>query len=135
MIRVTSLSLGLLAALTMGCGPSSGADCDPTADADADGLDDCTERLDLGTDPNVADSDLDGFDDGMEIECGSDPLDGDEVCYACGWRHDDPGNLVSTGAGVGDVVENLGFFDQCEEHVQLWDFAREYHVLFLTASW
>lgn len=104
-------------------------------DADADGLEDCRERDVLGTDPERADSDGDGLDDAREVDCGSDPTDGTELCYACGWRHDDPGDLVSTGADVGDVIADVPLVDQCGETVQLWDFAREYHILFLTAAW
>lgn len=107
--------------------------CTPD-DLDGDGLDACLEA-ELGTDPAVADSDLDGLTDGDEDACGSDPLDVDQGCYACGWRHDDPGDLVSTGADEGDVIANLALIDQCEEPVDLWDFAREYHILFLTAAW
>lgn len=105
-----------------------------TEDLDADGLDACAEVV-LGTDPLDADSDLDGIGDGDEDACGSDPLDLEERCYTCGWRHDDPGDLVATGADEGDVIANLALIDQCEEPVDLWDFAREYHILFLTAAW
>ena len=104
-------------------------------DADSDGLEDCMEQDELGTDPALADSDGDGIDDGVEVDCGSDPADGDELCYECGWRHDDPGDLSSTGAGIGDVIENIPMVDQCGETVDLWDFAGEYHILFLTAAW
>ncbi len=112
---------------------SGGPDCS-SEDADGDGLDGCAEE-ELGTDPDNADSDGDGMSDGEEVDCVSDPLDADEVCYACGWPHNDPGDLESTGAALGDVVANLEFTDQCAELVDLWDFAREYHILFITASW
>jgi len=42
---------------------------------------------------------------------------------------------VSTGAGEGDVMVNLAMIDQCGEEVTLWDFAQEYHILFITAAW
>ena len=134
MRRLTLVTAALAALLTMSCGTADGA-CDPLADADFDGLDDCIEQEEYGTDPQSHDSDFDGFSDGEEVACGSNPLDVDEECYACGWRHDDPGDLVSTGSDIGDVIENIPFIDQCGEQVQLWDFAREYHILFLTASW
>lgn len=105
-----------------------------TDDVDGDGLDACAE-FELGTDPVVADSDADGTIDGAEVDCGSDPNNGAQVCYTCGWRHDDPGDLVSTGSAIGDTIVNLALVDQCEEAVQLWDFAKEYHILFLTAAW
>ena len=112
--------------------PDGGADC--TADSDGDGLDDCAEA-ELGTDASVADSDGDGLSDGEEADCVSDPLDADEQCYACGWRHADPGNIEPTGARIGDVVENLPFTDQCGEAVDLHDFADQYSILFMTAAW
>ncbi len=108
-------------------------DCS-TDDVDGDGLDECTE-LELGTDPDNADTDGDGLSDGEEVECVSDPNDADELCYACGWPHNDPGDLESTGTELGDVVANIPFTDQCGELVDLWDFAQEYHILFITASW
>ena len=37
-------------------------------------MDDATEA-ELGTDPNNADSDGDGFSDSEEVDAGSDPLD------------------------------------------------------------
>ncbi len=117
-------------------GPS--VDSDPpecsTEDTDGDGLDGCTEE-ELGTDPDSADTDGDGLSDGEEVDCVSDPLDATEQCYACGWPHDDPGTLEATGADIGDVIENIEFEDQCGELVELWDFAQEYHILFITASW
>lgn len=115
-------------------GPSSTA-CDPAADADGDGLDDCAEVEDHGTDPNLADSDGDGSLDGEELACLSDPLNGDEACYACGWLRNDPGTLSGTGTAIGDTVDNLSLVDQCGDAVDLWDFAGEYHVLFMTGAW
>ena len=109
--------------------------CDAASDSDGDGLDDCTELEELGTDPELADSDGDGDSDGAEVDCASDPLDSSEACYLCGWVRGDPGTLVSDGDDVGDIIENLTFVDQCQEEVQLWDFAGEYHVLFMTAAW
>ncbi len=104
-------------------------------DSDGDGLSDCDELNETGTDPLVTDSDGDGFSDGVEVDCVSNPMDGGEVCYACGWGHNDPGTLVSTGNEEGDVLADLDLFDQCQEAVRLWDFAGEYHILFATAAW
>ena len=55
--------------------------------------------------------------------------------YACGWIPRDPGNLVSTGANEGDVVENIPLIDQCGDQLPLWDLAGEYHLLFMTTVW
>lgn len=118
--------------------PDKGGDgdaaCDPAADADADGLDDCTEQ-DLGTDAATADSDGDGISDGDEVDCVSDPLDADEQCYACGWQHNDPGDIASTGAALGDTISNLSLVDQCGDMVDLHDFAGGYTLAFMTAAW
>jgi hypothetical protein len=105
-----------------------------SADADGDGLDDCAEE-ELGTDPASDDSDDDGFTDAEELDCVSDPLDADEQCYACGWEHNDPGDLVSEGRRKGDIMDSAELVDQCGDMVDLWDFHGEYHVLYLTAAW
>ena len=122
---------GLVAAALWGCGAG---ECDDSQDGDGDGVGDCTE-LAAGLDPGLTDSDGDGYSDGDELDCGSDPLDDGEGCYDCGWTRADPGDLEATGNAVGDVIENLEFIDQCGEDVALWDFAEEYHILWMTASW
>lgn len=111
-----------------------GANCSESSDLDGDGLNDC-EEVELGTNPESADSDGDGFTDAEEVDCVSNPSDGDEICYACGWGHNDPGDLSSTGSDEGDVVDNISLVDQCGEYVDLWDFYGEYHVLYMTAAW
>lgn len=132
-MRRVLMVLGVLA--LAGCDDKEvDASCDATSDADSDGLDDCTEES-LGTDPSAKDSDGDGLSDGEEIDCISDPLDGEELCYECGWPHNDPGTLSSTGAEEGDTIANLELIDQCGEMVALWDMAEEYHILFITAEW
>ena len=74
--------LWMLAACSDVMNPFTGEpDC--SIDSDEDGLTDCVEAA-LGTDPFVSDSDGDGFSDSDEVDCVSDPLDGQEVCYACG---------------------------------------------------
>ena len=47
------------------------------ADTDLDGLDDGAEARDLHTDPTDADTDGDGVDDGDEVDLGIDPTDPD----------------------------------------------------------
>ncbi|CAN5297928.1 hypothetical protein BH24PSE2_BH24PSE2_13080 [soil metagenome] len=52
-----------------------GDDSAPAADSDGDGLSDAQEAS-LGTDPNLADTDGDRLDDGLEVNTyGTDPLD------------------------------------------------------------
>lgn len=107
---------------------------DPAGNPDGDCLTNA-EELAKGTNPEQADSDGDGDDDCKEIDCKSDPLDPKKRCYACGWPHGDPGNLVSAGAAEGDVIQNLPLVDQCGDTVPIWDFAGNYHILFMTAVW
>ncbi len=122
--------------LVLGCATKDDdeVDCSESSDADEDGINEC-EELALGTNPNNADTDGDGFSDADEVERVSDPTDPDEQPYACGWEHNDPGNLVSTGSEVGDVMDSVSLVDQCGEMVDLWDFYGEYHVLYMTAAW
>jgi len=117
-----------------GGGGTGGAPVDPDANPDGDCLTNAEEAA-LGTDPDAADTDGDGMDDCVEIDCLSDPLDGSEACFLCGWKRNDPGTLVSTGSSEGDVIANLELIDQCKESVRIWDFAGEYHILFMTAAW
>lgn len=58
-----------------------------------------------------------------------------EDCTTCGWDCADPGDLESLGSDEGDVIANLGMVDQCGEEVSLWDFAQEWHILWMTAEW
>lgn len=130
LIRNLTLGIALL-----GCSPTADEPlCDASADADADGLDDCAE-LEAGTDKNKADTDGDGFSDKDELECVSSPLDGDEVCYACGWEHNDPGDLSGVGPEIGDTLENLRATDQCGDKVDLHDFYGSYWIAFITTEW
>jgi hypothetical protein len=128
------VSLGCSSEKTdVGSSPGIPSTCDATLDTDADGLDDCTE-LELGLDPEEADTDGDGIVDAIEIDCGSDPIDIDDFCYECGWGRNDPGDISATGAGHGDVMENIALVDQCREEVDIYDFAGEYHILYMTAA-
>ncbi len=126
-------ALTCVSPLFFSCAPPDDG-CDPVADADGDGIDDCAEA-DLGTNPDSADSDGDGHSDPDEIDCLSDPLDANEVCYACGWDRNDPGNIESTGAEIGDVIADFAMFDQCGESVDIYDMAQDYTILWMTAAW
>lgn len=112
----------------IGCGP------DLASDDDGDGLT-YQEELDLGTDPDIADTDADGMDDGTEVDCVSDPLNADELCYTCGWTHTSPDELDNIGPTDGDTVENIEFIDQCGETMPMWDLYGEYHIMLITAVW
>lgn len=117
-----------------GGGGAAGSGGDPNANNDGDCLTNGQEAA-SGTNPDLADSDSDGFDDCAEIDCNSDPVDAAKLCYACGWKHGDPGNLASTGSEQGDVIENIPLVDQCGETVPLWDLAGQYQILFMTTLW
>jgi hypothetical protein len=49
--------------------------CSANLDSDGDGLADCREVVELGTNPQKQDSDGDGLSDGQEVEQGTDPND------------------------------------------------------------
>ena len=117
-----------------GSGGAGGNGVDPNANPDGDCMTNAEEAM-FGTDPNLADTDGDGVGDCAERDCGSNALDPLQVCYACGWKRSDPGNLVSDGNKVGNTIANLDLIDQCQEKVKLWDFAGQYHILFMTAAW
>ena len=125
-MRSLLLLLLLLPLCALACGNASSSsgsqgpepDAGPPADQDASDAADAADAA-----------------DGAEPDCTSDPKDAGEGCYACGWAHNDPGSLVSTGAEVGDVIKNLPFIDQCGEAVHLWDFAGAYHILDMTGAW
>ena len=112
---------------------SSGA-VDPNANSDGDCMLDSEEVM-LGTDPTLADTDGDGFDDCQERDCGSNPTDAAQKCYACGWKRNDPGDLVGTGTALGDTMPNFSLVDQCGETVSMYDFVGEYHILYMTAGY
>lgn len=108
--------------------------CDASLDSDGDGLDDCVE-LALGTAPDNADTDGDGVTDGDEVDCVANPLDAQEVCYACGWPHATPAAVGEIGPAEGDTLANLTMVDQCDEDFELHDLAGAYHILFMTTQW
>ena len=63
-----------------GCVTNRDSDFDGTGDwqdfdSDNDGIPDDAETNEFGTDPFNPDTDADGYDDGVEIQAGSDPLD------------------------------------------------------------
>ena len=141
MKRLAAVSLALLFAAACGSDPAppepSDDDSqviDPQQNLDGDCMTDL-EEIEAGTNPELADSDGDGIDDCAELDCVSNPIDPAEVCYACGWKHNDPGTIVPTGSAASDVMAEVQLVDQCGDTVSLWDFYGAYHILFMTAAW
>lgn len=116
----------------VGC---AAAPVDMPLDRDGDGLMDA-EEAGLGTDPQVADSDGDTYDDGSEFNGNSDPLDPTDHPYAGGWpidacRHD----VHGTGYSEGDVGMDFTLQDQYGEDVTLSDFCGKELVIESAAYW
>lgn len=88
---------------------------DRTADRDGDGLDDDEEKIRFGTDPNLADTDGGGVNDGAEIKAGTNPLfapddfdrdiDGLTDAEEKTIYRTNPDNPDTDGGGIGDGLE------------------------------
>jgi hypothetical protein len=104
-------------------------------DDDGDGLTNAQEA-ELGSDPELADTDGDGWDDGAEVDGYTDPTDDGDHPYTGGWamgacRHD----LVSTGTQVGDVATDFALTDQFGDTLRLHDFCDREVLLVSAAFW
>lgn len=76
---------------------------DGTPDPDLDGLDTELEQM-LGLNPNLADTDADGFSDGLEYHSGSNPLS----AFSTPLHPDsDPAHATLSDHGIDDVVDDL----------------------------
>ena len=103
------------------------------ADTDNDGLSDGDEVNVYGTDPTTADSDGDGYSDGEEVESYTDPLTEADHPYLGGWPIDACRmDVIPTGNDVGDIAENFTLLDQYGEYVRFHDFCN--HTIFLIAG-
>tara|TARA_R110002110_G_scaffold191235_1_gene399412 strand:- start:235 stop:642 length:408 start_codon:yes stop_codon:yes gene_type:complete len=129
-MRVKTLILSILLA---GCGPAhvdiTHADKESSIDSDGDGLTDTEEEV-LGTDPLSTDTDGDGWTDGVEDNSYTDPTDPDDHPYEGGWpidacRYD----LISTGMGEGNVINDVTLLDQYDEELRLHDLCN--HVIMI----
>lgn len=103
--------LTIASALLLALAITSAAAAQVTVDADSDGLSD-EEELEIGTDPNNSDTDVDRLSDGFEVrEFGTDPLraDSDEDGLGDGDELEvfktDPLAVDSDGDGVDDATE------------------------------
>lgn len=126
------MALGVGFAWLMGC---EAVEVDAPLDRDQDGLLSDYEE-EIGTDPEKADSDGDGHDDGSELEAGTDPLDIDDHPYLGGWQvarcDSDP---LPSGNGIGDVTQDFSLSDQHGEEVSLYDFCQKTVVMLTGAFW
>ncbi|MEN0065723.1 MAG: hypothetical protein AAGA48_26530 [Myxococcota bacterium] len=100
-------------------------------DTDGDGIIDGAEVDEVGTDPLVADTDGDTYVDGDELDFGSDPLDADDLIYTGLWPYnadkdsiDDPG-FSGEGMQVGDIFPRHTGKDQFRDTVDTYDFANQ----------
>lgn len=116
---------------TSGCG---------VADADNDGLS-LSEEQAAGTNPNVADTDGDGFDDGVEVKNNSDPLKYQSWPYQLASWPDrlaqaQADNLVGASSmSTGSVAPNLQLTDQHGNKLQLHQLYGYVVVIGVGAVW
>ena len=119
----------------VGCEGGDGGNKPSPEDWDGDGLTNEEEAY-LGSNPEAADTDHDGYDDGLEVESNTDPLDGFDHPYAGGWpiadcRHD----LEGTGTTPGQVAPQFSLMDQHGDGVRLHDFCDRVVVIASAAEW
>ena len=104
-------------------------------DIDEDGLMTSLEE-EIGTNPENADSDGDGYDDAEEIDEGFDPIDEEDYPYQGEYpiARCDPG-VTPTGHAVGQIAEDFALTDQHGETVNLSDFCGKVVLLEASAFW
>ena len=130
MILARTFSISLAVAL-VGCAAEVSVD----VDGDADGLLG-SEEADLGTDPDLADSDGDGSNDGEELAANTNPLDGAEYPYKGGWAIDScKSEIKGEGLAEGDVSEDFSLGDQFGQNVHLYSFCDRVVYLVFAAFW
>mgnify|MGYP003394688346 FL=1 len=104
-------------------------------DIDGDGLLG-VEEGELGTDPELADSDGDGIDDGEELAESTDQTD--ENSYPClgGWKIDScAGDIEGEGWSKGDVSNAVVGFDSYGQDVSLYSFCDKVVYMVFAAFW
>ncbi len=136
MSGMSSLWVGLVASLVIcaACGP---ARMQIDLDQDGDGLLSEQERT-LGTDPNRADTDGDGFRDGDELahDPPTDPLDGSDHPFVGRWGVDRcPNQPARTGNTVGEIAHDFGLQDQDDVEARLEHFCGRLVLLVSAAFW
>lgn len=144
------------ATLLLGCTPPEVVKedplADPAGDVDEDGLTN-GEESDIGSDPELADSDADGFADKEEVDGGYSPIwefshpfeEGDYLIGNCP-VHPDQDIAGPTGTGEydtmswdayqeGDVLANLINYDAFDQEVSVYSFCGNYTLVTQSAEW
>jgi hypothetical protein len=104
-------------------------------DNDGDGLLN-SEEITLETNPDLADSDADDWDDLAEIESNTDPNNPDDHPYQGGWQMDDCRNdIVGESVAVGSIAPNFALLDQYGDTLRLHDFCGQAVMLVFGAGW
>jgi thiol-disulfide isomerase/thioredoxin len=148
MVRFLFALLSLALVSAMGCAPtSSGGDgsgdpvLEPTADEDGDLLTNGFE-LEIGTDPTNADTDGDGFDDGLEYAAYFKPWDENDYPYTGGYARGPtpPGSrwdeiTADDGWGLGDVSRSWTMTDRHGEELRLKRFFGQVIMIDISAEW
>ena len=133
------LPLVVAVALTLGCGSENTEPVAGTGNevSTADGAIDSAASSDIAGDASFQSDAAAALDNAETTGNGQDPADGAATTntYACGWPKNDPGTLVATGTGVGDVVADWGAQDQCGERYRVWDGYGRYMLLISPVFW
>jgi hypothetical protein len=118
-------------------------------DTDQDGLTDL-EEAELGTDPNLKDTDADNYWDSWEILEGTDPLDLGSRIYTGFWPYNPDkdalvqGTWADASTAQGSQFPRQTFLDQHGDSVELYDFANftindtgepAYFIIDMSAQW
>jgi hypothetical protein len=133
---VVVLGVGLLQPSCHGGGADGDDDelAEPDVDDDGDGLTNAEEEA-LGTDPDVSDTDADRYDDGVEVQAGTDPLEYYQHPFVGGYPPGPGPVWQGTGFDVGDVLDNVTLLDQHAEPIDLWAFSGWALILVFGAPW
>ena len=132
-IRMIGLTIALSALLA--CGKGDDGPKITKTDRDGDGLTNAEEAA-IGSNPDAADTDRDTWDDGIEVDNHTDPLDGFDHPYEGGWAID-PCRDETYGSSntPGSVAEQFSLMDQHGDPVRLHDFCDRVVVLASAAEW
>jgi hypothetical protein len=117
-------------------------------DSDGDGLTD-VEEIELGTDPNLVDTDQDSYWDSWEVNEGTNPLDPGDRIYQAYWPYNpDKDELVQGTWAEASTLEGSQFprqefLDQLGDYVDIYDLSNftggdgepNYFIIDMSAQW